>query len=147
MTANPTPATPAEAGALAALHAAAFDAPWSATDIANLLDSPGAFALALPEGFILARALVGEAEIITLAVTPAARRQGLARRLLEAAVVQAMALGAETMFLEVAEDNAPALALYARSGFAQVGRRRGYYARPGGAVPVDALVMRLTLNR
>ncbi|MBX3481737.1 MAG: GNAT family N-acetyltransferase [Caulobacter sp.] len=138
---------PIDPSALADLHAQAFDPGWSAAEIAGLLDTPGAFALAEDQGFILARALVGEAEIITLAVVPAARRQGLASRLLEAAIVQSLALGAETLFLEVAEDNAPALALYQKAGFSQVGRRRGYYARTGGAAPVDALVMRLTLNR
>ena len=131
---------------LAALHAQAFDHPWSTAEIASLLDTPGTFVVEEDQGFILARALAGEAEIITLAVAPAARRQGLARRLIEQAVVRAMALGAESLFLEVADDNVPALALYRSLGFEVVGRRRGYYARPRGEAPVDALVMRLALN-
>jgi ribosomal-protein-alanine N-acetyltransferase len=147
MSVRPTPASASDAPTLAALHAAAFEAPWSAADISGLLAGPGAYALTLPDGFILARALAGEAEVITLAVRPAARRHGLASALLQAATVQALAAGAETLFLEVAEDNAPAIALYGRSGFSLVGRRRGYYARPGGAGPVDALIMRLSLNR
>jgi ribosomal-protein-alanine N-acetyltransferase len=97
-------------------------------------------------GFILARTLAGEAEILTLAVAPLARRRGLAKRLVEAAIVQSLAAGADSLFLEVAADNAPAIALYVGAGFETVGRRRGYYASPGGGAAQDALVMRLTLN-
>lgn len=131
---------------LAALHAQAFDPPWSAAEFASLLATPGAFAVAEAEGFILVRAIAGEAEIITLAVAPTARRQGLARRLIEQAVVRALALEAQTLFLEVAEDNVPALAMYRGLGFEVVGRRRGYYVRGAGVSPADALVMRLSLN-
>ena len=131
---------------LAQLHAQAFDHPWSAAEFTSLLDSPGAFAIAEDHGFVLARAIAGEAEIITLAVTPAARRQGLASRLMEQAVVRAIALDAEAMFLEVAEDNHAAARLYGGLGFEIAGRRVGYYRR-ADAPPVDALVMRLSLNR
>lgn len=131
---------------LATLHAQAFDHPWSAAELTALLDSPGAFAIAEEEGFVLARAIAGEAEIITLAVVPAARRQGLATRLMEQAVVRAIALGAEAMFLEVAEDNHAAARLYAGLGFEIAGRRVGYYRRTDSP-PIDALVMRLSLNR
>ncbi|NBB15085.1 GNAT family N-acetyltransferase [Caulobacter sp. SLTY] len=131
---------------LATLHAQAFDHPWSAAEFTALLDSPGAFAIAQEEGFVLARAIAGEAEIITLAVAPAARRQGLATRLMEQAVVRAIALGAEAMFLEVAEDNHAAARLYAGLGFEIAGRRVGYYRRTDSP-PIDALVMRLSLNR
>ena len=131
---------------LAALHAEAFEAPWPEAEIAALLDSPGVFAL-LDEGkgFILCRGVAGEAEILTLAVTPAARRIGLGRTLVEAAAEVAERRGAETLFLEVAEDNAAALALYRAAGFTDAGRRRSYYERRGGAA--DAIVMRRALNR
>lgn len=131
-----------DAGDLAALHAAAFASPWSRADLADLLASPGAFALlAEGEGFILCRAIAGEAEILTLAVAPAARRRGTGRALVEAAAGVAGTLGAETLFLEVAHDNAAALALYDAAGFSRVGLRKGYYA--SGA---DAVVMRRALN-
>jgi len=137
------PASPDDALALAALHATAFDHAWGAAEIAELTDQPGAFALlAEGEGFILCRAIAGEAEILTLAVDPAARRRGVGRALVEAAAGLARLASAETLFLEVAEDNDAALALYAGAGFEGVGRRRGYYA--SGA---DAVVMRLALNR
>lgn len=142
---DPRPAGLEDAEALAALHAAAFERPWSTAEFATLLDSPGALALVLPDGFILIRAVAGEAEIVTLAVSPSARRAGLGRRLVETATAAALAAGAETMFLEVAEDNDAALGLYRALGFETVGRRRGYYAAVDGPRR-DALVMRLALN-
>lgn len=139
-----------EAGALADIHALAFDHPWSADEIAELIGGPGAFALlaedAAPVAFILCRAIAGEAEILTLAVSPAARRRGVARGLVEAAVGAARIAGADVMFLEVADDNLAAIGLYEAAGFMRVGLRRGYYDRgPQGLA--DALLMRLDLGR
>lgn len=136
-------AAPAEdAARLAALHAAAFDRPWSAGEIAALMATPGVFALTIDlQGFILCRSIAGEAEILTVAVDPAARRGGVGRALVEAAAGLAAQDGAESLFLEVAHDNTAALALYAAAGFERVGLRRGYYA-PGA----DAVVMRRALN-
>ncbi len=132
----------ADVPALAALHAAAFDHPWPAGEIDALLATPGAFALIVEDqGFILCRAIAGEAEILTLAVTPAARRRGAGRALVEAAANLAEGLEADTLFLEVAHDNLPALALYESAGFARIGLRKAYYA--SGA---DAVVMRRALN-
>ena len=142
-----TPAGPEAGARLAQLHAAAFEAPWSAADLASALASPFAFALEAgspPLGFILARAVAGEGEILTLAVDPAARRQGVGLALVKAAAGVAYTSGAETLWLEVAEDNAAALALYAAAGFGQAGRRRSYYPRAGRAV--DALTLRCRLN-
>ena len=132
--------------ALAAIHAEAFDAPWDAASLTALLASPGVFAVEEADGFILIRVVADEAEILTLAVRPAARRSGLGARLVEAAMVRAAALGAERMFLEVAEDNVAARALYTRAGFVEAGRRRGYYARTDGSRE-DALVLSLNFSR
>ena len=129
---------------LAALHATAFDAPWTAEALADLLDQSGVLALTRPDGFILIRIVADEAEVLTLAVKPGARGRGVGRGLtLEAAAVAA-AHGVARLFLEVAEDNAPARALYGRVGFAAVGRRPRYYARRA-APPVDALLLSLNL--
>jgi ribosomal-protein-alanine N-acetyltransferase len=138
-------ATAAAAADLAAIHAATFDEPWGADEIRTLLSGPGGFGLLTDGGFILCRAIAGEAEILTLAVKPDARRQGLGRTLVEAAAIVAAQGGAEAFFLEVASDNAAAIALYDAAGFERAGARRGYYQRPDG--PVDALVMRRALNR
>lgn len=136
-------ATAAEAPALAALHEAAFPPAerWDAAAIATLLAMPGAFGLHAPgQGFVLARIAADEAEILTLAVAPQARRQGLGGALLAAAMAGAVARGAAAMFLEVSDRNAAARALYAAAGFTEAGRRRRYYA--DGA---DALVLRADL--
>jgi ribosomal-protein-alanine N-acetyltransferase len=145
------PATPADGAALAELHAAAFDEPWSADDILRFAEDRGGFALVADDGeagaalagFILCRTIAGEAEVLTLAVRPPARRRGIGRALLEAAIALAQPAAA-TMFLEVAADNPGAAELYAGAGFETVGRRAGYYGRAGGSV--DALVMRRALN-
>jgi ribosomal-protein-alanine N-acetyltransferase len=132
-----------DAEALAAIHATAFDHPWGAAEFVDLLAAPEVFALISEGGFILMRAAGGESEVMTLAVAPMHRRCGAGRRLLEAAVAEARARAADAVFLEVAADNAAALGLYLSAGFAQVGRRRGYYAHPEGAK--DALVLRRDL--
>ncbi|MBV9511150.1 MAG: GNAT family N-acetyltransferase [Caulobacteraceae bacterium] len=145
------PATPGDAQALAALHGASFETAWSAADITNLLDDQGGFGLVVHDetggacAFVLVRVVLDEAEILTIAVAPARRRQGLARTLVEAAAHLAGAQGAAGLLLEVAVDNPAAIALYHGAEFADVGRRRGYYARKGAA-PADALVMRRELN-
>ena len=130
--------------ALAALHAEAFDTPWSATAFADLLVQPGVMLQAEVDGFILIRVAADEAEILTLAVRPGARRAGLGSRLVSAAAARAAAAGSQRLLLEVAEDNAPARALYDYLGFELVGRRPGYYARPQGSA-VDALLLVLML--
>lgn len=132
----------ADPAALAALHAEAFDAPWDEASIEALLASPGVFAVAEAQGFILVRVVADEAEILTVAVRPPARRQGLARRLLDQALVRAAALGAVQVFLEVAASNLPAQGLYLQAGFEKSGLRRGYYARLDGTSE-DALVLSL----
>jgi len=143
-------AGPEDAERLAEAHAAAFEAPWPAGDLRALLESEGVFALTAATaegplaGFILCRALAGEAEILTLAVAPGHRRQGLGVGLVETAA-RLSAQTANALFLEVAADNPGAVALYRKAGFSPVGRRPGYYARPGGGT-ADAIVMRRDLN-
>ena len=133
----------ADAPALAALHEAAFEAGerWDAAAIGVLLAMPGAFGLHIPgAGFVLARVAADEAEILTLAVIPTARRQGHAGALLAGAMAAALLRGAGTMFLEVSDRNGAARALYARAGFAEAGQRRRYYADGS-----DALILRRAL--
>jgi len=141
-------ATADDVALLGAMHETAFEEAWGETEIAALLGGPGGFAVIAevdePQGFILCRAVGGEAEVLTLAVRPQARRRGLGRALVEAAAARSQQAGAEALFLEVAEDNIPAMELYQTAGFRLAGRRPGYYQRPDGAT--DALVMRRWLN-
>ena len=124
-------------------HAAAF-APtggaWSAGEITAQLASPLAFLTGSEQAFAIGRVVAGEAELLTLAVHPDVQGQGLGRAQLTAFEAEARARGATQAFLEVAEDNTAARALYAKAGYTELSRRARYYARPA-APSVDALVL------
>lgn len=142
-----------DAAALAAIHHEDFVRPWSAEEFATLLKQNPVFGFgARPvgrrrelAGFALARVAAGEAEILTIAVARTARRAGLGRRLMDAVLRHLHHLRAEALFLEVDETNAPALALYRRLGFREVGRRSNYYDGAAGKKS-SALVMRRDLR-
>lgn len=126
---------------LAALHAQAFPhEPWDEAAIATMLAQPGMHPF-LDErgGFLLLRIILDEAEIITIG--SAAPRQGIASALVARGIAAARAAGVTKIHLEVAADNGPARALYAKLGFVHAGRRRAYYAN--GA---DALTLTLDLG-
>ncbi|HET7879667.1 MAG TPA: GNAT family N-acetyltransferase [Acetobacteraceae bacterium] len=136
-------ATGAHVAALAAIHATAFPPreAWGEDAISLQLALPGSFGLIEQRGgMLLARVAADEAEVLTLAVMPAVRREGIATALLDAATAQARAVGAHRMFLEVAVGNTAAIALYRTAGLVEVGRRRRYYADRS-----DALVLCATL--
>ena len=132
--------------ALAATHHAAFTAarPWTAAEFTALLPQPGIILTGTPEAFVLGRVTLDEAEVLTIATLPALRREGRARVALSAFEDAARAAGATAVLLEVAEDNAPARALYSSAGYAQIARRPGYYTTPGGS-KVAALILRKSL--
>ena len=140
---TPSSVGPDDAPRLAILHAAAFERPWSAEDLAAMI-ADGAVALAVADGFILLRTFGLEAEILTVAVDPRAQRRGVGRALLQAVLGAAAQRGVQSVFLEVAEDNAAAAALYAAAGFEPIGRRKAYYPR-GSKPSADALALRLRL--
>jgi ribosomal-protein-alanine N-acetyltransferase len=138
-----------EAAAMAAAHAQAFDAAWREDEFEDLLEGEGIFGFLAhddaPLGVILCRVAAEEMEVLTVGVTPRARRKGVARALMTAALGAASQAGAASAFLEVAVDNSGAEALYAGLGFHKAGLRKGYYDR-GSAGRMDALVMRLDLG-
>ena len=86
----------------------------------------------------------GEAHLLNLSVAADCQRQGIGTELTRFVVKFASDCGAETIFLEVRPSNTAARALYARSGFAEIGLRLDYYPAPGGRE--DAVVMELTLK-
>lgn len=133
---------------LAQVHAAAFtDArPWHADEFAKLLETPGVILLGDVRSFLLGRLIADEAEVLTIATSPQFQRMGLAKTTLAAFLDGLKAQQARYAFLEVAEDNMAANALYSKAGFAQTGRRPHYYARPNGT-KVAALVLQYDLHK
>jgi [ribosomal protein S18]-alanine N-acetyltransferase len=143
---------PDRAQACARLHAEWFAHPWSVEEMAALISNPSAVGAAALDpvsgrlrGFVLSRLAADEAEILTIAVDAAHQGRGVGRALLSENLRQVANAGAKAMFLEVAKDNAPALALYERFGFVKVGERPGYYRRPDGT-RATAVVMRKALG-
>lgn len=130
---------------LAAIHAAAFTdpRPWSAPEIAVLLAGPGVFVVAEPQGFAMGRVILDEAEVLTIAVAPEAQGQGIGTRLMGGFAAEAVTRGAVRGYLEVSAHNRAARAVYARAGWVECGRRKGYYRDPAGS-PVDAVLMACT---
>lgn len=128
---------------MAQIHAAAFtqSRPWTEAEFASLIESPLCWSVGNQHSFALVRVIADEAELLTLATDPRAQRQGHGRRIMHQWQQVARQNGAETAFLEVAADNAAALALYQSDGFAPCGQRNGYYSRQNAAA-VDAIVMR-----
>ncbi|MGH7476341.1 MAG: ribosomal protein S18-alanine N-acetyltransferase [Longimicrobiales bacterium] len=127
---------------------AAFAMPWSSLTYRNLLARAEAeiWVAELPDagiiGYTAFWTVLDESELGNIAVSPAWRRRGIARRLIEHALARAAARGAAAVFLEVRVSNHAALQLYEELGFVHVGMRRNYYAYP----LEDALVMRRELR-
>lgn len=147
------PLTAAFASVASALHAKGFEDSWDSDAIIRLLDVPGAFGILAyrpgdiaqnatdqPLGFVLMQTVLDEAEINTITVDPDARRIGVGQALLDAVERRLKDAGVTRTLLEVAVDNDAAIALYRKNGFAEVGRRKGYYTRKDGR-QVDALVL------
>ena len=138
-------ATPYDADAMAAVHEACFERPWSAAEIDRMMLEGFGLISEEAAAFLLGRVSAGEAEILTVAVDPAFRRRGVGRWLIDAAIEVARDQGAEMIFLEVAADNAAAISVYHAAGFQLVGKRPGYYHRAEGSA-ADALVMKRILR-
>jgi tRNA threonylcarbamoyladenosine biosynthesis protein TsaB len=143
------PLTPAMGEVAAALHATSgLPESWSADAFGELLAVPGTEGCIAtdgntdePIGFALWRVAAEEAELLTIAVSPKRRRQGIGRFLLNQLLATAASKGARRMVLEVAVDNHPAKALYRALGFAPCGRRPGYYRTRSGAVDAEILAL------
>jgi ribosomal-protein-alanine N-acetyltransferase len=141
---------------LARLHDAAFHRPgdetWSERAFSDVLNSAGCFCLVAidqagdetPIGFAAVRVRAQESELLSLGVVPDYQRRGIAQALIRRAKQGAADIGARQMFLEVAEDNPGAYALYCDMGFDQVGTRPDYYTRLNN-LRVNARTMRSPL--
>ena len=140
---------------LAALHHRCFAGEaWDAEAFEALLAMPGCHGWLTAEGdgpdspliaLLLARQAADEAEILTLCVAPAHRRQALANRLVRRLIESLAQQGAVALHLEVAVDNHAARALYQGLDFVEIGRRPNYYKTATRAERVDACMLRLEL--
>lgn len=123
---------------------------WTAVQLAGSLAQTDTWARLVtqgttPLGFSLCRRIVDEAELLLVAVAPAARRRGIGAALLGASLDDARLRGSRTMFLEMRDGNAAAYELYRMQGFAEIGRRRDYYRGLNGSRH-DAVTMRCGLH-
>ena len=139
-------------GAMARIHALSFDEAWTGAMIRRILAMPGAYGTVARDerqwsvvGFVLVRQAADECEILSLAVAPELRGDGVGGCLFDGAMEQACIEGATKLFLEVAEDNGIARQLYSSRGLIPVGRRPDYYTRNDGTT-VAAVTMSCPLE-
>ena len=135
--------TAREVPQVAELEKLCFAMPWSEKSVAGELDNPLALWLVAMEGdrlagYVGSQTVMDETDMMNLAVAPQFRRQGVGETLVNALVASLKELGSRCLTLEVRDSNGPARALYAKLGFVEVGRRRGYYRDPRE----DALILR-----
>ncbi|MEL6860729.1 MAG: N-acetyltransferase [Pseudomonadota bacterium] len=137
---------------LAALHHAAFPPgqAWGEDAFADLLKLAAVRCFALRQAdqllsILLVQHMAEQAEILTIATDPAARRKGYAKILMDLAAKDLQPKGAQTWLLDVAADNAGAIAFYEKLGFARDGQRPRYYKRLEGQ-RVDAILMSMPMG-
>ena len=128
---------------VALLEQVCFSAPWSENAVAGELTNPLSCWFVAVEGdkvcgYVGSQAVLGEADMMNIAVDPTYRRQGIAKQLVEQLILELKKTGNYQLTLEVRASNTPAISLYEELGFSQVGRRPKYYAKP----TEDALILR-----
>jgi ribosomal-protein-alanine N-acetyltransferase len=138
-----------DAAAIALLHGRSFHRGWSEDEFEHLLLDRDVLAHRATigrklAGFIIARRVGPEAEILSVATARSQQGRGIAGGLLRLHLGRLAGLGVKVVFLEVDENNEPALRLYRKSGFREVGRRQGYYSG-GPAGSANALTLRRDL--
>ena len=128
---------------VAALEKECFSDPWSQRSVASELENPLALWLVWEEdgkvlGYIGSQTVLDETDMMNVAVSAQARRRGIAQALVEDLCDRLRQRGSQCLTLEVRASNAPAIALYEKLGFRQVGRRPNYYSHP----KEDGLILR-----
>ena len=129
--------------AVAELEKLCFSLPWDEASVAGELTNPLSLWLVAVEdgelaGYVGSQSVMGEADMMNLAVKPEYRRRGVGEKLVRNLVEELKAQKVYCLTLEVRASNAPAIALYEKLGFVPVGRRPGYYRSPRE----DALILR-----
>ena len=135
--------TQAHISRIAELETICFSDPWPDAAIRSELENPLSYWLVavdgdLVVGYVGSQSVMGEADIMNVAVDPAYRRMGVAKNLLVRLERDLSAKEVYSLTLEVRASNAPAIMLYDSLGFVQVGRRPNYYHKP----KEDALILR-----
>ena len=138
-----TEMTAAHVAQVAELERLCFADPWSEKSVASELDNKWALWLVALEdgnvaGYIGSQTSIGETDVMNVAVHPDFRRRGIAAELIDALVAELKNRGSHALMLEVRASNGPAIALYEKLGFFQVGCRKNYYRNP----KEDALILR-----
>ena len=128
---------------VAELEMICFSDPWSEKSVASELNNPLALWLVAEEndrvaGYIGSQTVVGETDMMNVAVHPDFRRKGIAEELVVSLVEELKKLESHCLTLEVRASNEPAKQLYEKLGFQQVGCRKNYYRNP----KEDALILR-----
>ena len=128
---------------VAALEKQCFSDPWSENSVASELNNPLSLWLVAVDdenlaGYVGSQTVMDETDMMNIAVDQRYRRQGIAQMLVEALVEQLKKAESRCLTLEVRISNAPAIALYEKLGFEQVGKRPNYYSNP----KEDALILR-----
>ena len=128
---------------IAELEKLCFSDPWSEKSIATELTSKLSCWLVAMEGncvvgYVGSQSVLGESDMMNIAVHPDHRRKGVAEALVMSLIEELTRRGNHCLMLEVRPSNAPAIALYEKLGFRQVGRRPNYYRNP----KEDALILR-----
>lgn len=144
------PAAMRDAARLSQLHRASFHRGWGQSEFETMLAERNTFTQRLMLGrtligFIISRIAADEAEILSVAVAASQRGRGLSRDLLANHLGHLAGQGIRRVFLEVEENNQPAVRLYKRAGFQTVGRREQYYRDATGA-KLNALIMQRDLS-
>ena len=128
---------------VAELEKLCFSDPWSENSVASELMNPLSYWLVALDGdrllgYVGSQTVVGETDMMNIAVHPEYRRRGVAEKLILALVEGLKGMESHCLTLEVRASNVPAIALYEKLGFAQVGLRKNYYRNP----TEDALILR-----
>ena len=129
--------------AVADLEKICFSDPWSENSVASELKNKLALWLVAEEegrvaGYIGSQTCGDESDVMNVAVHPDFRRRGMAEALVKTLVADLKAMDSHCLTLEVRASNVPAIALYEKLGFSEIGRRKNYYRNP----KEDALIMR-----
>ena len=135
--------TDAHVAQIAEIEKLCFSDPWSEKSVASELDNPLSLWLVALDGdtvagYIGSQSVLDMADMMNVAVHPDFRRQGIAEALVNGLVDRLKAMGSHCLTLEVRASNAPAISLYEKLGFSEIGRRKNYYRNPRE----DALILR-----